>query len=77
MVPIPPPSEPDGRVSRIRLSNRWFTAKRIGRSEPGRRGETVSDPARVANAVLHPVGVANMSSKLIFGGKPVSLLAPV
>ncbi len=77
MVPIPPPSEPDGRVSRIRLSSRWFTAKRIGRSEPGRRGETVSDPARVANAVLHPVGVANMSSKLIFGGKPVSLASRV
>ena len=22
--PTPPPSEPDGRVSRIRLSSRWF-----------------------------------------------------
>jgi hypothetical protein len=24
VVPFPPPSEPDGRISRIRLSSRWF-----------------------------------------------------
>jgi 2,4-dienoyl-CoA reductase-like NADH-dependent reductase (Old Yellow Enzyme family) len=24
VVPVPPPSEPDRRVSRIRLSSRWF-----------------------------------------------------
>lgn len=26
---IPPPSEPDGRISRIRLSSWWFTSKRV------------------------------------------------
>jgi hypothetical protein len=26
----PPPSEPDWRISRIRLSSRWFTSSRIG-----------------------------------------------
>ena len=31
----PPPSEPDVRVSRIRLSGWWFTAPRIGGYEHG------------------------------------------
>ena len=31
-----------------------LTSKRIDRSEPGRRGETVSDPARAARAARHP-----------------------
>jgi len=34
-----PPSKPEGRVSRNRLSSRWFTSERIDRSEPERRGE--------------------------------------
>ena len=29
MVSAPPPSEPDRRISRIRLSSRWFTSMRI------------------------------------------------
>ncbi len=29
MVTAPPPSEPDVRISRIRLSSRWFTFYRI------------------------------------------------
>ena len=29
MSSIPPPSEPDVRISRIRLSSRWFTSKRV------------------------------------------------
>ena len=36
---VPPPSKPDRRISRIRLSSRWFTSERIDRSEPERRGE--------------------------------------
>jgi 4-hydroxy-2-oxoheptanedioate aldolase len=30
LVSTPPPSEPDVRISRIRLSGRWFTFKRAG-----------------------------------------------
>jgi hypothetical protein len=29
--PVPPPSEPYRRVSRIRLSGQWFTSERIDR----------------------------------------------
>jgi hypothetical protein len=39
-LPVPPPSKPDRRISRIRLSSRWFTSERIDRSEPERRGES-------------------------------------
>jgi len=31
MNSVPPPSEPDRRISRIRLSSRWFTSERIDR----------------------------------------------
>jgi hypothetical protein len=29
LVSAPPPSEPDRRISRLRLSSRWFTCHRI------------------------------------------------
>ena len=31
LIPAPPPSEPDLRISRIRLSSWWFYLKRIDR----------------------------------------------
>ena len=31
MTSVPPPSEPDWRISRIRLSSWWFTSERIDR----------------------------------------------
>jgi hypothetical protein len=32
---LPPPSEPDLRISRIRLSDRWLTSKRIDEEQRG------------------------------------------
>ena len=77
MVPVPPPSEPDRRISRIRLSSRWFTSKRIDRSESRRRGEAVSGSARVATLPCTPKGAVNMASKAIFGIRPVRLASTV
>jgi len=47
LVSAPPPSEPDVRISRIRLSGRWFTSLRIDRQTQGlARDHTVSWIAR-------------------------------
>jgi hypothetical protein len=74
---VPPPSKPDGRISRIRLSSRGLTSKRIDRSEPGRRGETVSVSARAATLPCAPKGAVNMTRQPIFGKGPVRLASTV
>ena len=70
---VPPPSKPDGRISRIRLSGRWFTSERIDRSEPERRGESAPAQPRPPKRPCTPAGVVNMSSKSIAGLRPVAL----
>ena len=77
MVLVPPPSEPDRRISRIRLSGRWFSLQEDGPSEPERRGETA--PARQGHhdGLAPPAGVANMSSRSIAGLRPVGLATRV
>ena len=74
---VPPPSKPDGRVSRIRLSGRWFTSERIDRSEPERRGEVALTQPRPPRWPCIPQGVVNMSSMSIVGLEPVSLVTMV
>jgi hypothetical protein len=50
---------------------------RIDRSEPGQRGEIVSDPAWVIQQPSTPEGVVNMSRKSILGKRPVRLASKV
>jgi hypothetical protein len=54
LVSAPPPSKPDRRISRIRLSSRWFTSPRIdGRTRSMKRDQTSkSDPAAKAPGVV-------------------------
>ena len=54
-----------------------LTSERIDRSEPRRRGEAVSDSARVATLPCTPHGAVNMTSKAIFGVRPVRLASVV
>jgi len=49
----PPPSEPDGRISRIRLSSWWFTSSRIDEATPGGQQETARIGREIAAAYLH------------------------
>jgi hypothetical protein len=74
---VPPPSKPDGRVCRIRLSSRWFTSERIDRSGPERRGEIAPAQPKPAKRPCTPVRVVNMASKVIVGLRPVTLAAMV
>jgi len=42
---VPPPSEPDRRISRIRLSSRWFTSKRSEERLRRRGGDHIAGSA--------------------------------
>ena len=56
-VPAPPPSEPDVRISRIRLSRREFTSERIERPRrdlPSASASHVRQSGRL-HAALHPI----------------------
>ena len=74
---VPPPSKPDRRISRIRLSSRWFTSERIDRSEPERCGEIAPAQPRPPQWPCTLAGVVNMSSKSIAGLRPVTLATMV
>ena len=52
VVPFPPPSEPDRRISRIRLSSRWLTSKRSEERSARRSRDRDEGPA--ARPPRHP-----------------------
>jgi len=74
---VPPPSKPDRRISRIRLSSRWFTSERIDRSQPERYGETPRAEPEPHQRFGTPEGVVNMASQVIVGARPVALATKV
>src|SRR4030095_7193803 len=49
LASVPPPSEPDVRISRIRLSSRWFTSSRTDRPERGPSQESTTHARQRTN----------------------------
>src|SRR5882672_10177701 len=77
---VPPPSEPDGRFSRIRLSSWWFTQLGVDATEHGRRRKrtapaqqsmhwTSADDQHLARAhVVHYVYAGRCASGSVLDG---------